>query len=506
MRGMFAMRRAPLSPAWTSTRVRSRTVVSTPTPVQTKNEEEPLMPSTASFLPSTDDVARARQLLRWIWLEPTQREELQSFVDRPETSVAPSWFTSTYVTARQYRMARSRLWVPSMERVGGDLNAFLDGEFDAMRIKIERAQDPFLTLDAWDAMDLEEKADVVFQHVWRGMSEEERVAALTRVTFECARRLGWRSGFSSGFPGMPDDAVDPVQQVAKQLRSSGSSKSAVRRALQATEDQRAWDAWQALSPAERRAEWDTAWRQRDRSMIYVDDAPTTRLLGAPAPRWYAVPQRAGSLQFLPNVMVRLVRNYTPRGKPYDVWKATFRVPLNMHKHLLRSYLLAIYGLRTTWARSMVYRSKIVFSATKRRRVVGRGRTFKKVEVGLLEPFVFPSVSQAFLRTHLFSQEMLYEERRLMFKMTKGRRWRGHKSVRDLSRALDNNWAAQSAGAPDEEPVAKRPTAQLLVRKRSVPTARHSNILSVISERRAEREARVQKFLDEQRKNTSSSSS
>ena len=161
------------------------------------------------------------------------------------------------------------------DRVGGDLNAFLDGEFDAMRIKIERAQDPFLTLDAWDAMDLEEKADVVFQHVWRGMSEEERVAALTRVTFECARRLGWRSGFSSGFPGMPDDAVDPVQQVAKQLRSSGSSKSAVRRALQATEDQRAWDAWQALSPAERRAEWDTAWRQRDRSMIYVDDAPTT---------------------------------------------------------------------------------------------------------------------------------------------------------------------------------------------------------------------------------------
>ena len=43
-----------------------------------------------------------------------------------------------------------------------------------------------------------------------------------------------------------------------------------------------------------------------------------------------------------------------------------------------------------------------------------------------------------------------------------------------------------------------PPAQLLVRKRSVPTARHSNILSAISERRAQREARVRAFLDEKR--------
>ena len=210
-----------------------------------------------------------------------------------------------------------------------------------------------------------------------------------------------------------------------------------------------------------------------------------------------MPQRAGSLQYLPNILIRLVRNHTPRGQAYDVWKATFRVPLNMHKHELRSYLLAVYGLRTTWARSMVYRSPIVFSAAKRRRVVGQGRTFKKVEVGLLEPFVFPSVSQAFLRTHLFSQEMMYEERRLLLKMTKGRRWRSHKSVTDLSRALDNHWDGHNAGAP-AEPADGQPSAQLLVRKRSVPTARHSNILSAISERRAQREARVRAFLDEKR--------
>ena len=435
--------------------------------------------------------ARARQMLRWLWLEPSERHELQRYVDQADTSDAPAWFASAYAQARQYRMARSRRWLPSAELVGGDVQAFLRREMDTMHIQIERGEHPLLTLETWTAMDFDEKADVVLQRVWLRMSEEQRAAALTRVTYECARRLGWRSGFSSGFPG--DDA--PKDLVKRLTASIG--KTDVRRELQAIEEQRAWDAWQRLSPEERRTEWQTAWQQRDRSMIYVDDAPTTRLHGAPAPRWYAVPQRAGSLQYLPNILIRLVRNHTPRGQAYDVWKATFRVPLHMHKHELRSYLLAVYGLRTTWARSMVYRSPIVFSAAKRRRVVGQGRTFKKVEVGLLEPFVFPSVSQAFLRTHLFSQEMMYEERRLLLKMTKGRRWRSHKSVTDLSRALDNHWEGHNAGAPAES-ADGQPSAQLLVRTRSVPTARHSNILSAISERRAQREARVRAFLDEKR--------
>ena len=42
-------------------------------------------------------------------------------------------------------------------------------------------------------------------------------------------------------------------------------------------------------------------------------------------------------------------------------------------------------------------------------------------------------------------------------------------------------------------------AQLLVPKGSVPTARHGNILSVLSERRAARQARLAQFIEEQRK-------
>lgn len=430
-------------------------------------------------------------MLRWVWLEPAQRTELQSFVDGGGAGGAPAWFAGAYNEARLYRIARARRWAPTPDEVG-DLRTFGETERSAIRAQIEQGEH-VLSLDAWEDMDADEKDDVVYQRVWRRMPEAERRAALDRVTYECARRLGWRHGYSSGYPG----AGVPKELLRRLATHTG--KAAARRELRALEEAQAWAAWQALTPAERRAEWETAWRQRDRSVIYVDDAPRTRLLGAPAPRWYATPQRAGTLTFLPNVVVRLVRNQTPRGQPYDVWKATFRVPLSMHKHELRSFLLAVYGLRTTWARSMVYRSRITFSATKRRRVVGRGRTFKKVEVGLLEPFVFPAVSQRFLRTRLYSQEMLYEERRLMLRMSKGRRWRAHKSVADLSKSLERHWAVHNAGDASADADAERgPAAQLLVRKRSVPTARHGHILSAIAERRAQKAARLRAFLDAQR--------
>lgn len=436
--------------------------------------------------------ARARQMLRWHWLDAAQRDELARFVAAGADTPPPAWFAAEYEAARHYRTARSRRWMPSsavLKQVGGSPDAvtWIAAECASIHEAIQAGRGTIALAD-WDTMSSEEHADVALLRVWKSMSEEERAKALQRVTYECARRLGWRKGYSSGFPGAPTPPAT--------LREGAPMRTEARRALHAQEEERAWDAWQALSPEARRAEWDAAWRQRDRSVIYVDDAPTTRLLGAPAPRWYATPQRAGQLQYLPNVLVRLVRNHTPRGQPYDPWKATFRVPLDMHKHMLRSYLLAVYGLRTTWARSMVYRSPIVFSATKRRRVVGRGRTFKKVEVGLLEPFVFPGLTKDFLRTNMFAQEMMYEERRLMIKMTKGRRWRGHKSVADLTRALDNSFAAQNAGMPQES--SSRP-AQLLVPKGSVPTARHGNILSVLSERRAARQARLAQFIEEQRK-------
>lgn len=447
----------------------------------------PAMPTTAS---SSEAPAQARKLLRYHYLEPSARAELETYLaSDPSTAQAPAWLPKTLAAARTYRTARSRGWLPSahdLQRVGApDLDTYLEHERDALRTALAAGRGGRCSLEALAAMDIQEQADVLLLPLWTQMTQEARDAALLRASFECVRKLGWRSGFSAGYPGAPRATPRPA------------ADSAAWRALHADEEARAWEAWAALSPAQRAAEWETAWQQRDRSMVYVDDAPTTRLLGAVAPRWYAEPQRAGKLQFLPNLTVRLVRNYTPVGQAYDPWKATFRVPLNVHKHVLRSFLLAVYGLRTTWARSMVYRSRVIFNFQKKRRTYGRDRTFKKVEVGLLEPFVFPGLTKEFLRTHLFAQEMMYEERRVMLKMTKGRRWRGTKSIRDLSRAIDRNHAYQSAGAPEEPGTG--PTAQLLTRSGSVPTARHGNILKVLSERRAERLARVQAYINEKKR-------
>ena len=444
------------------------------------------------------DMARVRQMLRWHWLEPSARAELERFAAQGGAGAPPAWFAVEYEQARKYRTARSRLWTPRAEDLetvgaGGDLGAWLTREAEVLEEALE-APDAAerVSLDRWLGMREAERHDVLLQRVWRGMSPDARERALTRVAFECARRLGWRTGYSSGFPG--ETHPDELRALGEQ----GAPRTAARRALRASEEQRAWAAWQALTPAERNAEWDTAWQLRDRSLIYVDDAPTSMLLGSAAPRWYATPQRAGRLQFLPNMVVRLVRNHTPAGKPYDPWKATFRVPLHVHKHALRSYLLAVYGLRTTWARSQILRAGVVYDTRRKRRTTAKGRTYKKIEVGLLEPFVFPGLDREFMRTHMFNQEMMYEERRLLLKMTKGRRWRARKSVRDLSRALDRGYAHQNAGAPDEQPHPDRPTAQLLVRSGSVPTSRHSNILSLLSQQRAEREARIREYIEKQR--------
>ncbi|WFD29930.1 hypothetical protein MSPP1_000944 [Malassezia sp. CBS 17886] len=434
-------------------------------------------------------IAHARQLLRWLWLTPAQRAELESYVALADADATPpAWMEETYDVARSFRTARARRWMPTgadLAHVGADAEP---AAWVEVRVaQLDAAPPASVSRDDWDAMDDDERADVALQPVWAAMPADAREAALVRVAFVCIRQLGWRAGYSSGYPGENAD-VDG-------LRATGAARTAARRALRRAEEARAWEAWAQLAPAERAEEWRASWAQRDRSMVYVDDAPTTQVLGSAAPRWFAVPQRAGALQFLPGLTVRLVRNFTRPGEPYDVWKATFRVPLNVHKHLLRSYLFAVYGLQTTWARSMVYRSKTSFDMRKMRKSAGRGGTYKKVEVGLLEPFVFPALTRDFLRSNLFTQEMMYEERRLMLRMSKGRRWRGTKSRRDLSRSLDRRHAAQNAGASDEAP-ADKPSAQLLVRSGSVPTARHGNILSVLAERRAAREQRVQQYVNE----------
>ncbi|KAJ8520322.1 hypothetical protein ONZ45_g2858 [Pleurotus djamor] len=96
----------------------------------------------------------------------------------------------------------------------------------------------------------------------------------------------------------------------------------------------------------------------------------------------------GQKIYLPNIIFRLVRNQTPPGKPYNPFEATFRVPLSITKTDIRSYLLSVYGVKTTYIRTDVYRSPLYRTATGAYKTKSF-KTFKRAVVGLVDPFYYP---------------------------------------------------------------------------------------------------------------------
>lgn len=95
--------------------------------------------------------------------------------------------------------------------------------------------------------------------------------------------------------------------------------------------------------------------------------------------------------YLPNIQIRLMRNHTPPGEPYDPFTATFRIPPSMTKHDLRSYLHAVYGLSVTFIRTDNYVAEVarIGPAGQMRRTAGSAKTYKRAVVGLREPFHYP---------------------------------------------------------------------------------------------------------------------
>ncbi|KAF7356644.1 hypothetical protein MVEN_00998900 [Mycena venus] len=95
----------------------------------------------------------------------------------------------------------------------------------------------------------------------------------------------------------------------------------------------------------------------------------------------------GQKVYLPNITFRLMRNYTPPGQPYNPWQATFRIPKNLTKTDIRSYLSAVYGVQTTYIRTDNY------SAELGRRPTADSTpsiaSYKRAIVGLVEPFYYP---------------------------------------------------------------------------------------------------------------------
>lgn len=95
--------------------------------------------------------------------------------------------------------------------------------------------------------------------------------------------------------------------------------------------------------------------------------------------------------YLPNIQIRMMRNHTPVGEPYDPYIATFRIPNSMTKIDLRSYLFAVYGLEVTYIRTDNYIGEVkrIGPAGQNRRVSGSTKTYKRAVVGLREPFQYP---------------------------------------------------------------------------------------------------------------------
>jgi large subunit ribosomal protein L23 len=99
----------------------------------------------------------------------------------------------------------------------------------------------------------------------------------------------------------------------------------------------------------------------------------------------------GQRIYLPNVIIKMVRNHTPAGQPYNPYEATIRVPPSLTKNDIRSYLHSVYGVKTTYIRTDNYISPL-FSKSDQRQVKKerRGyRTYKRAVVGLVEPFYYP---------------------------------------------------------------------------------------------------------------------
>ncbi|CEH13423.1 RP-L23, MRPL23, rplW [Ceraceosorus bombacis] len=390
--------------------------------------------------------------------------------------------------------------------------------------------------------DRESALDVVLKEEWEKLTEEKRQDEMQRLRFQCILRLGWRKGYTAAQP-LPVHHPNATAERAKVRHDlvfrTGHTTDAAKRhearvELQKLNHADLWDIWTHMRPDQRRAEEKAAWAMRDRSRIYINNTSDHMLLGATGPRWYATPQIAGVPTYLPTYRIALVRNATgekyrngDKLRPADPWKATFRVPLRMSKHEVLNYLRDLYGLHATWYRSLIYRNP----RTRDLRAGGRWvqnqghRSFKKVEVGLVEPFLFPEMTDAIRENTLAETEARFENARILKRISAEgalarQRWRATRPMTDmlperyrLSKALsvakdegeikrlrdvyeDKSGIVLDATTveqigPNSDAFDKQGQYPLLsTRKQGFATAKTKHILRVMHQRRLDREERI----------------
>jgi len=99
----------------------------------------------------------------------------------------------------------------------------------------------------------------------------------------------------------------------------------------------------------------------------------------------------GKKIYLPNFVIQFIRNRTPTGRPYNPYEASFRIPKNLTKNDLRSYLYFVYGVKTTYIRTDNYIGALKRIGRSRTQVRKRGGSYKRAVVGLVDPFYPPGL-------------------------------------------------------------------------------------------------------------------
>ncbi|THU97783.1 hypothetical protein K435DRAFT_777858 [Dendrothele bispora CBS 962.96] len=159
----------------------------------------------------------------------------------------------------------------------------------------------------------------------------------------------------------------------------------------------------------------------------------------------------GQPVYLPNIVFKLVRNHTPLGEDYNPYEATFRVPLSVTKTDIRSYLLALYGVKTTYIRTDIY-----YGAVPNPRKIGAGRktSYKRAVVGLVDPFYYPHRLEDMTETQK-EERLKYIEDNYHLERTKGERKKAFITAisRHMGSDLDK-WNLRNSDAPSRAGILK----------------------------------------------------
>ncbi|KAI6126069.1 hypothetical protein EDD16DRAFT_1473750, partial [Pisolithus croceorrhizus] len=192
----------------------------------------------------------------------------------------------------------------------------------------------------------------------------------------------------------------------------------------------------------------------------------TKLVGKGNQRQVEV---VGQKTYLPNVIFRTVRNHTPKGKPYNPYEATFRVPQFITKIDIRSCLSAVYDVKTTYIRTANY-----ISPLRRTRMglrpVGRYRTYKCAVVGLVDPSYYPLDMEDMDKDARKEREAWLEEK---FSLV---RWRRYELVR-TTQSGSKGWRFTGHLRRDK-------ILQAVARRRMITRMEIEGIKAEIAEKRA----------------------